>query len=67
MKFENEHKVEHYADGKRARIVVTTYVDGRVIGHNTAAEGLKEDVEAYEKGMLTWKEFQARQTEFRPG
>lgn len=47
MKIENVSKLELYADGKRARVVVSTYVDGKLIGINTATEGRLQDVVPY--------------------
>lgn len=60
MRIHHEHKVEALGNGTSARLVVTTYIDDRVIAHNTALSGPKEDVEAYVRGELTWEQLEER-------
>lgn len=53
---EVRHKIEYCADRKRARLAVETLVDGKTVGINTVLYGSKEDVEAYERRLMSREE-----------
>lgn len=61
MRTETKHNVEHFANGKDARLVVEVIVDGRTVGFSTAVSGPKEDVQAFADGEISWDEFEHRQ------
>lgn len=53
---EVRHKIEYCADRTRARLAVETLVDGKTVGINTVLYGSKEEVEAYERRLMTREE-----------
>lgn len=60
MKIENTFKVIPLADGKDARLVVETFVDGHSIGTHTALSGPREDIKQFVAGEITWEEIGIR-------
>jgi hypothetical protein len=60
MKIENTIRVIPLANGKDARLVVETFVDGNSIGSHTALSGPRVDIAAYAAGEITWEEIEAR-------